>query len=318
MPKYASLFEFQKQFPNEEACVRHLLKVRWPNGFQCPNCGHDDGKLLRGSKLIQCYVCRHQTSPTSGTLFHKTRTPLLIWFWMIYLLAQDKAGTCALKISKDLGMHYDTVWTLLHKIRQAMAKRDERLTLAGFLELDEAVIGPQARKPGRPTTAEAKVKPRKKRLGRLGKGRRKTQSEAIVIVERENAHAGNVVMKVIERTTYADVKELVQQRVEPGQWFKTDACWSHDSIRASGHRLTMEVMSGPKGCEELPVVHRVIALVKRWLIGRYHGVSERYLQCYLDEFCFRFNRRDKEHTLYQSLLRACILALPVQYAEVRR
>jgi transposase-like protein len=263
-------------------------------------------------------VCRHQTSPTSGTIFHKTRVRLLIWSWMIYLIAQDKGGISALKLSKDLGMHCDTVWHMVHKIRDAMRARDQRITLAGFIELDEAIIGPQARKPGRPGKTEGAKSPRKKHLGRRAGSRGKTQTEAVVMVERESAHAGNLVMQVVHSNTRDDIREVVSQRAEEGQWFKTDGAHSHWVIKSMGHRLDCWPMSGEESCEELPIVHRVISLVTRWLLGRFHGVSQRYLQCYLHEFCFRFNRRDREESLCESLLRACALALPVTYAELRR
>lgn len=320
MPKFSSLLQFQKRFPNDEDCIEYLEKLRWPNGFVCPNCGHDDGYRLAERRLIQCALCRHQTSATAGTIFHKTRTPLLAWFWMVYMIAQDKGGVSMLKLSNDLGMHYDTVWNIVHKIRDAMRARDQQITLAGFIELDEAVIGPEARKSAGPIT-EGEVRPRKKRLGRRkfsAASVGKTQCEAIVIAERENMHAGNVIMQVINSTTRDDIREVVQQRVEPNQWFKTDGAQSHWVLKSMGHQLDCWPMSGEQGCEELPIVHRVISLVKRWLLGRLHGVSDRYLQCYLNEFCFRFNRRDSKRPLYESLLKACALALPVTYAELRR
>ena len=320
MPKFSTFLEFAKRFPDDAACIDYLEKLRWPNGFLCPNCGHDVGYKIENRRLIQCAVCRQQTSPTAGTLFHKTKTPLLKWFWMVYMLAQDKAGVSTLKLAKDLGMHYDTAWHIAHKIRDAMRARDQQITLAGFIELDEAVIGPQARKPGRPPT-EGELRPRKKRLGwrkHAPAGEGKTQSEAVVLVERENAHAGNVVIKVIERTTRDEIRDILEQRVEPNQWFKTDGAQSHWVIKSMGHRLDCFPMSGEEACEELPIVHRVISLVKRWLLGRYHGVSDRYLQGYLNEYCFRFNRRDSEPRLWDSLLKACALALPVTYAELSR
>lgn len=320
MPKFETLFEFSKRFPDDEACLAYLEKLRWPNGFRCPNCGHDVGYRIEGRRVVQCAVCRHQTSATAGTIFHKTKTPLLKWFWMVYLIAQDKGGVSTLKLSKDLGMHYDTAWHIAHKIRDAMRARDSQITLAGFIELDEAVIGPQARKPGRPSR-EGELRPRKKHLGRLSSAPnavRKMQSEAIVMVERENAHAGNLVMKVIETKTRADIREVVEQRVDPGQWFKTDGAHPHWVLKSMGHKLDCFPMTGEKSCEELPVVHRVISLVKRWLMGRFHGVSDRYLQCYLNEFSFRFNRRDSEQKLSDSMLTACALALPMTYAEVSR
>ena len=131
-------------------------------------------------------------------------------------------------------------------------------------------------------------------------------------------HAGNVVMKVIETATRADIREVVEQRVREQAWFKTDGAQSHWVLRSMGHKLDCKPRSGAAGSEELPIVHRVISLLKRWLLGRLHGVSDRYLQCYLNEFCFRFNRRDTTRPIYESLLKACALALPVTYAELRR
>jgi len=320
MSKFASLLEFQKRFLSDEQCMQYLEKLRWPQGFRCPNCQHDVGYRLAYRGLIQCAVCRHQTSVTSGTLFHKTRIPLCIWFWMIYMIAQDKCGVSALKLSKDLGMHYSTVWHIMHKVRDAMRSRDQSIKLAGFIELDEAIIGPQARKPGRPSDNGTKKHPRKKSLGlrRRDGAQPKTQTEVVVMVEREHARAGNVVMKVVQSNTRDDIREAVSLRTEENQWFKTDGLQSHWVIKTMGHRLDCWPMDGKQSCEELPVVHRVIALVKRWLLGRFHGVSDRYLQSYLYEFCFRFNRRDREQSLSESLLRACALALPVAYAELKR
>lgn len=320
MPKFSTLLDFQKRFPDDEACIEYLEKLRWPNTFICPNCGHDDGYRLAHRRLMQCASCRHQTSATAGTIFHKTRTPLLIWFWMVYLMAQDKGGVSMLKLSRDLGMHYDTVWNLVHKIRTAMATRDHGISLAGFIELDEAIIGSEARKAAGPE-AEGEVRPRKKRLGRRSTARTphgKTQCEAIVMVERENMSAGNVVIKVVKSTTRDEIRDLVEERVEPAQWFKADGNQSHWVVKSMGHRLDCWPMTGEESCEELPIVHRVISLIKRWLLGRLHGVSDRYLQCFLDEFCFRFNRKNSERPIYDSLLKACALGHPVTYAELRR
>lgn len=320
MPKFSTLLEFTKQFPDDAACLDYLEKLRWPNGFICPNCGHDDGYKLAERRLIQCAVCKHQTSPTAGTMFHKTRTPLQKWFWMVYMVAQDKGGVSMLKLAKELGMHYDTVWNQVHKIRDAMRARDQHISLAGFIELDEAVIGREARKAAGPAE-EGELRPRKKRLGRrkfTSSAQGKLQCEAVVMVERENMHAGNVAMKVIATTTRADIRETVERRVQEQAWFKTDGDQSHWVLQSMGHILDCFPMSGPKGSKELPIVHRVISLLKRWLLGRLHGVSDRYLQCYLDEFCFRFNRRDSKRPIYESLLKACALAAPVTYAELRR
>lgn len=183
MSQPMTVIEFQKRFFSEEACLDHLEKMRWPKGFLCPNCGHDVGYRLTYRRLIQCAVCRHQTSVTSGTIFHKTRIPLQYWFWIIFLVAHDKGGASASRLAVQLGMYYKTVWHILQKIRYAMGRRDQNITLAGFIELDEAVLGPQARKKGRPPTDGPKTPgPRLKHLGRKSK----TKSARKFQTEREN------------------------------------------------------------------------------------------------------------------------------------
>jgi len=315
-----SAIEFQDRFRTEEDCLEFIRKMRWPKGFICPNCGHDDAYELNDRRLYQCCVCRRQTSVTAGTIFHKTRTPLRKWFYMIYQVAQDKGGASSSKLARQLKGFQSTVWNQLHKLRHAMERRDENITLAGFIELDEAVIGPEARKTGR-QKLDPEKEPRKKSLGkRKADGSRpKQQTEVVVMVERENEHAGNLAMKVIYRRTRDDLREAVEQRVDHNRhWFKSDACQSHFVVKSMGHNLQALQLSGtPIACEELPVVHRAISLLKRALMGTYHGVSARYLCRYLSEFSFRWNRRDNEPTLWHSMLKAACFALPLSYAELK-
>ena len=91
-----NLREFQTQFATEEACQQYLARCRWPDGFVCPRCGHDRAYELAGQRLWQCAGCRHQTSVTAGTILHKSRTPLTVWFWAAYWMATDKRGVSAL------------------------------------------------------------------------------------------------------------------------------------------------------------------------------------------------------------------------------
>ncbi len=100
--------EFQKQFGTEEQCEEFLSRMRWPNGFVCPNCGHDDGSYLEPRRLYQCRLCKHQTSVTAGTIFHKTHLPLTCWFWMIYQIVHDKGGASATRLASQLQRPYKT------------------------------------------------------------------------------------------------------------------------------------------------------------------------------------------------------------------
>lgn len=316
-----TMIEFQDKFRSEQACLDYIREVRWPKGFRCPNCDHDEAYEIRTRALFQCAVCRHQTSVTAGTIFHKTRTPLRHWFLMIYQLCEDKGGTSASRLARQLGGFQSTVWNQLHKLRHAMERRDEQITLAGFIELDEGVIGPQARKTGRRPKSTVKKSPRMKRLGRPKKtgGKRKTQTEVIVMVEREKMAAGNIAFRVIYKTTRDDVREAVHYRVEDNrQYFKSDAAQSHYVVKSMGHsHKALALSNTPLSCEELPIVHRAISLLKRFLIGTFHGVSSRYLQRYASEFAFRWNRRDSKTPIWSSLVKAACFALPITYAELK-
>jgi hypothetical protein len=127
--------EFCSRYSSEAQCLDAIERIRWPQGFICPNCEHDCCYSLKGRGLIQRAVCRHQTSVTAGTIFHESRVPLPFWFWMIYAVAHDKGGASALRLSQQLNMHYATVWNIVQKIKHAMCRRDENILLAGLIEL---------------------------------------------------------------------------------------------------------------------------------------------------------------------------------------
>jgi len=292
-----TIVEFQERFRTEKDCLDYLVEMRWPRGFICPKCGHNDGHRLKTRRAMQCTVCRAQASITAGTIFHKTRIQLQYWFWMIYLVAEDKGGASASRIEKQLQMHHDTVWHILHKIRMAMANRDERYTLAGFIELDEGFFG----------RAETAKKPEKA----------DNQAEVIVMIEvNESGNPEHLSMKVVDTTSRDSIRAFVEPKVEPNQAFKTDGAQSHYVLKSMGHKLQAKVIPAWLGHIELPWVHKAISLAKRFILGTYHGVSSAHLQRYLDEFCYRFNRRHRSGEIAARLLNACLMCLPRTYAAV--
>jgi transposase-like protein len=118
--KGMTLLEFQRKFSHERVCLEHLFQLRWGNGFVCPRCQGNKFYFIEKRMLYECSSCGHQTSLTAGTIMHKTKLPLLVWFWAIYLVAYDKRGRCALSLAQVLNLDYRTAWRLLHKIRCAM------------------------------------------------------------------------------------------------------------------------------------------------------------------------------------------------------
>jgi transposase-like protein len=132
-----TLREFQRTFADEAACAHYLAACRWPDGFRCPRCGHDRAYVLTSARRWQCAApgCRYQTSLTSGTVLHRSKTSLTTWFWAAYLMTTDKRGVSALLLQRQLDVSYKTAWLLLHKLRRAMVAPE------GLTRADAAKIG---------------------------------------------------------------------------------------------------------------------------------------------------------------------------------
>jgi transposase-like protein len=131
--------EFKRFFSTERACVLFLARLRWPEGFECPPCGHDR-YWLRGDGLFLCCECRRKTSPKAGTVLDKTRLPLSKWLQAIWYVTEETGGVSALSLQRALGLgSYETAWAMLHKLRRAMEPTSGKLE--GTVEVDESFVG---------------------------------------------------------------------------------------------------------------------------------------------------------------------------------
>lgn len=143
-----NLIEYQQKFVTEEACQQRLFRIRWPEGYRCPRCSHDQASFHSTRRLYQCKACKYQASLTAGTIFHKTRAPLKKWFWMIFLTGRQKSGVSMLSLQRMLEIKsYKTMWAIGHKIRKTMVERDAQYKLAGPIEVDDSYFG--SSKPGK-------------------------------------------------------------------------------------------------------------------------------------------------------------------------
>jgi transposase-like protein len=293
-----SLPDFARRFSSEEACLNAIFNARWPNGFICPKCGHNDGYRLNRRRIVQCTSCRRQSSITAGTLFHRTKIPLTCWFWIIFLVTQDKGSASCARIASLLRMHYTTVWTTLHKIRTAMASRDKDKLLAGTVEVDDAFFGRA---------------PRSRRRGRSRFGKK----QVMIMVERSGKFAGHAFMRVIHNAFGYSFRAAVQSRVKPDQHIRTDGHLSFMFLHGFAKILDNSPVPKHLQDKELRNANLVISLAKRYLLGTYHQYcSRRHLQRYLNEFCWRFNRRHSWYQLASRLLSACASNPPVLYAAL--
>ena len=137
----AELREFVVQFGTEKQCIEHLAGLRWPGGFACAGCGgRQVWRLKARPRVYECAACHRQESTTAGTVFHRTRTELSKWFLAAYLMGRDKRGVSAKFLQRELGVAYQTAWTMAHKLRHGLSEDPSR-PLHGFLEADETFIG---------------------------------------------------------------------------------------------------------------------------------------------------------------------------------
>ena len=293
MPRPAfptSLRQFQRQFSDEEACRQYLEACRWPEGFRCPRCGHERAFALREWQRRECARCRYQVSLTAGTVFHRTKLPLTVWFWAAYLMATDKRGISALLLQRQLALgRYETAWLLLHKLRRAMVNV-AREPLHGEVEIDETWVGgPQ---PGL-------------RGSRQLKGRKAVL--VAIAVEKRGTRTGRARMTVIPDFQATTLLKFIKENIAPGSTIYTDGLKQFTGLEEAGYQhvpriqpLRADLRKGAKPV--VPLADRAIGNLQQWLIGTYHGVGRHQLQVYLDEFVFRHNRRRTPQAAFQTLL----------------
>ena len=265
-----TLMELERRFTTEQACREYLFSLRWPRGFICPRCGGRKAWAMNRG-LWLCGDCRYQVSVTSGTIFHRSHLPLTTWFRAMWHVTSQKNGVSALGLQRVLGLgSYKTAWALLHKLRRAMV-RPGRDRLGGVVEVDETYWGGE----------EEGV------VGRL------THDKASIIVaaQTDGRGIGRIRLRRIANLTRATLHGFIRDAVEPGSTVRTDGLPAYERLTDYVHDRQVQRRQ-PQGEHLMPRVHRVVALLKRWLLGTHQGaIGHEHLKYYLDEFTFRFNRR---------------------------
>jgi transposase-like protein len=267
-----TLMELERRFATDQACREYLFALRWPEGFVCPRCGGRQAWAARRG-LWLCRQCRYEASVTAGTIFQDSHLPLTLWFRAIWYVTTQKNGASALGVQRVLGLgSYRTAWSWLHKLRRAMV-RPGRDRLAGTVEVDETYWG----------AVEEGV------VGRL------TEKKALVLVaaQHDGPHKiGRIRMRQVSDLSRDTLHAFITENIEPGSVVRTDGLETYGGLKGYRHDPLVIAGSGKRADELLPRVHRVVSLLKRWLLGTHQGaVRHKHLDYYLDEFTFRFNRR---------------------------
>lgn len=280
--KTYTIHDFIAQFPNEDACLDWLWHRLYPAKVFCPQCQRTHlYHRVKSRKVYECDACGHQISPTAGTVFHKSPTPLRSWFYAIFLMSSTRTGISAKQLQRELGVTYKTAWRMFTQVRKPMAQGSP--FLVGQVEADETYIGG-------------------KRSGKRGRGA-EGKSIAFGMVERK----GKAIVKVTPNVQAKTLEPIIQ-------WFApvTEATTVFTDELASYNRLTLmgykhetvqhSAKEYVRGVAHVNNVESLWSTVKRGIDGVNHSVSPQYLQSYLDSYVFRFNHRKDEQPMFKTLL----------------
>ena len=297
---------FLERFGTDEACRAYLVRARWPAGFRCSGCGHDQAYSHKQRLIEECRACGKQHSILAGTIFEQTKTGLARWFLAIYLVTSSKGGISAMELQRQMGFgSYGTAWAWLHKIRRAMVVPG-RKPLSDRVEADQTLVGGQRPgTPGRGAAGKTVV------AGAVESGRGKARGRRL----------GRLRLQAVRDASASSLVGFLGQNVLSPAEVATDGWSGYRGLEAAGyaHEPIHLARSWGDAALRLPAIHLVFGLAKRWLLGTHHGaVSARHLQTYLDEYVFRFNRRTANSIAHRfaRLIEQAVLTQPTTYRAI--
>jgi hypothetical protein len=301
--------EFRRRFSTTEACREYLVQCRWPNGFVCPICSGTKAWLNQKRYVFECKECGRQTSPTAGTVMHRSHLPIEEWFWAAYLVATHTPGISALQLQRQLGIGgYQNAWHLLHRLRRGMV-HDSRSRLSGLIEADETFIG-------------GPIKGKKGR-GVVGSAYKSLVVGAVEVLRfddpdgKRTERAGRLRLTLIPDASEESLGSFLERNVAPGSRVRTDGWPGYsETVLADYIHHVRVIGSAQRAHKRLPHIHRAFGNLKTWLNGTHHGVEPKHLQSYLQEYVFRYNRRKTPMAAFQTLLGISLQKTPVSLDEL--
>ncbi len=295
------LFDFISEYPDEISCKIKYKAIRDKEGVVCRRCGGKTHYWKRDKWQYECKSCRTRTTLRSGTVMHGSQLPFRYWFISMHLLTSTKKSFSALELQRQLGhKYYEPIWGMLHKLRFAMGKRDAKYQLTDQIELDEGFFSTE-----RPSVSnESKLK--------RGRGSQK-KTKVIVMAESKEVkgkttkkgkprRVGYIKMQTIKNLKAEAITNKVKESVSKEAELLTDASTSYVNLSKVVRQHKASVIPKENVCEVLPWVHIAISNAKRMILDIYHNVKPEFLQSYLNEFCYKFNRRYFGESLFDRLL----------------
>lgn len=283
-----NIISFIEQFPDEDSCKEHFKHVREKDGIKCKKCGCTKQYWIKSKWQWQCSECNFRTTLRSGTMFENSNLPFRKWYLAMAFMSYSKKGLSAKELQRQLGHNrYNTVWKMMHRIRKAMGNRDAMYSLEGMIEFDEGYFS---------TETSKKDKENLKR----GRGSQKQTNVAVMAEStpledietgKTSHHCRYFKMKVLESHYSEEINSLIEESFNEKSIVFSDKSTSYVNISDYVEVHVTEKSSNETTVKVLPWVHIAISNAKRTLLGIYHKIKGKYLQLYLDEFCYKLNRR---------------------------
>ena len=290
---------FREAFGTEEQCRTALVRLRWPDGFVCPCCGHREHCVLAGRGLYRCNRCKKQTSPTAGTIFHATKLPLTLWFAAIHLIVTAKNGISSVELGRRLGVKQPTAWAVKHKVMAVMARREADTPLSGRVEMDDAYLG-GARSGG------------KRGRGAAGK----TPFVAAVSTSPEG-RPRKLKLVPVKGFRKREIARGAKHWLAPGAAVVTDGDWAAGahSKKSPAAIKAIRTGSGRQAARRAPFkwVNTTLGNIKSAITGTYRQLGPDHAGRYLASFAWRYNRRYQLETMIPRFVHSAARTEPLPY-----
>lgn len=286
---FVSLLDYQNGYSNNAKCEETIFRNKWPDGFRCSKCGCKKYYIIQGRKLklYQCKSCGHQNSVIQGTIMENSKMDLPKWFMAAYFMAQNKNSVSGSSLAQYIGTTIKTAQGILKKFRSAMGSRDALYQLTGTVEVDETMYGA-------PDIG-----------GKRGRGADKVKIEAALQLN-SGIYPTYIKLRVIPDFAGVTINGFAEANIAKGSVVKSDGLPSYNGLSEKGYELIKDNFNPHDESKHLIWLHTCISNLKSMIDGTFHGLGKKYIQGYLDEFCYRFNRRHSKEPLVFHLLRAAV------------
>lgn len=292
-----TIFEFNKRFPTEKSATDFIIETKYKDGYVCPKCGciHNIYRSNVKSRNLYCSNCNSHFSALAGTIFENTHLDLRMWLYAINLVMVARKGISACQLQRELGMKsYVSAWRMLRIIRNTMSKEEYTDTFEAIVEIDETYVGGKPRKENKHDERETNEKHNKR-------GRGTSKTPVVGVKERNTGRVYAVVANKNEEGKQISGKQLfnvLKKVCKENTLVMTDQLSSYNILNKPNEKNLIRLMVDHNVMYSLGNgihtngIESFWAVVKRGVYGIYHKVSVKYMQSYMDEFCFRMNHRD--------------------------